>query len=319
MDARNIRGAGAGAGYGGYGAGAGFGASGFGGGAATVTPPQRGGYYTPVRARTRHTPSGLHMTHESLTSLTRACLCVFLCICVQPPRVDAADLAAKVGPTASRWALETPSVEQVRRFKAWATELDRGLAPPASVAPPGAGQMLGAPPAAAAPISETRALEVLSLLEQSEVRRSAAALCDARMIRARLSAQKPCCCGMRMRRWCLTRICLSSLLARVQISLELLEASQIGRSVAQLRTQQASAPVAACADRTLLAGAPPLTPSSPRWARPRCPRGAEGKENGTAGACNKARSAQRLAQSANWLAAAGGDQWMERRCCLLAC
>jgi hypothetical protein len=91
---------------------------------------------------------------------------------VQPPRVDAADLAAKVGPTASRWALETPSVEQVRRFKAWATELDRGLAPPPSAAPPGPGQMLGAPPpAAAAPISETRALEVLQLLEQSEVRR----------------------------------------------------------------------------------------------------------------------------------------------------
>jgi hypothetical protein len=34
-----------------------------------------------------------------------------------------------------------------------------------------------------------------------------------------------------------------------QISLELLEASQIGRSVAQLRTQHSSAPVAACADR----------------------------------------------------------------------
>jgi hypothetical protein len=34
-----------------------------------------------------------------------------------------------------------------------------------------------------------------------------------------------------------------------QISLELLEASQIGRAVALLRTQQTSAPVAACADR----------------------------------------------------------------------
>jgi hypothetical protein len=34
-----------------------------------------------------------------------------------------------------------------------------------------------------------------------------------------------------------------------QISLELLEASQIGRAVALMRTQQSSARVAACADR----------------------------------------------------------------------
>jgi hypothetical protein len=50
--------------------------------------------------------------------------------------------------------------------QAWAAELDRGLAPPAGAAPP------GQHPGAGAPISETRALEVLSLLEQSEVRRS---------------------------------------------------------------------------------------------------------------------------------------------------
>jgi hypothetical protein len=66
MDARNIRGAGGAAGFGaggGYGAGAGFNGGGFGAGAATVTPPQRGGYYTPVRARTRHPTSTLRMTH----------------------------------------------------------------------------------------------------------------------------------------------------------------------------------------------------------------------------------------------------------------
>ena len=109
----------------------------------------------------------------------------------QPPRVDPEDLTAKVGPTASRWALDTPSLEQVARFKAWAEELDRGLAPPRDAAAHGP----------ITPLTEARALDVLAQLEQSE------------------------------------------------ISLELLEASQIGRAVAMLRTQQSSPRVAACADR----------------------------------------------------------------------
>ena len=117
-------------------------------------------------------------------------------------RVDAAELAAKVGPTASRWALQTPTAAQVMQFKAWAAELERGVLPP-SAAPPeaSAAAIISDPDAPPAPVSEARALEVLNMLERSE------------------------------------------------ISLELLEASQIGRSVAILRTQQASAAVSAAADR----------------------------------------------------------------------
>jgi len=113
-------------------------------------------------------------------------------------RVDAAQLAAKVGPTASRWALQKPTGAQVAQFKAWAAELERGVASPDAAA-------LTAAHANAAqqspPMSEGRALQLLHALDSSE------------------------------------------------ISLELLEASQIGRSVALLRTQQGSPAVAAAADR----------------------------------------------------------------------
>jgi hypothetical protein len=116
-------------------------------------------------------------------------------------RVDAAELAAKVGPTASRWALQTPTAAQVAQFKAWAAELERGVLPPDAPAEATAAAIISDPDAPPAPVTEARALELLTLLDRSE------------------------------------------------ISLELLEASQIGRSVALLRTQQASAAVAAAADR----------------------------------------------------------------------
>ena len=118
-------------------------------------------------------------------------------------RVDAAELAAKVGRTATRWALASPTPAQVAQFKAWAAELQRGVLPAgAEPAPePAAASLIVDPDAPVTPVSEARALELLSALERSE------------------------------------------------ISLELLEASQIGRSVALLRTQQASPVVSAAADR----------------------------------------------------------------------
>ena len=122
---------------------------------------------------------------------------------VAAERVDAAELAAKVGPTASRWALATPTPAQVAQFKAWAAELQRGVLPAgAEPAPePAAASLIVDPDAPPTPVTEARALELLTALERSE------------------------------------------------ISLELLEASQIGRSVALLRTQQASPVVSAAADR----------------------------------------------------------------------